>query len=159
MDFCKIDAMTAQSKIASIEKKISELLDFFSPSTTLDAKYQRLMELGQNLPHLPPELRSSANLVKGCQSELYIASSLTDGKIIFLAAADALISAGLAALIIRVYSNESPEIILTTPPLFLKTLGLLGSLSPSRSNGLAHIHQRMKIDALKYLSSDSFVKS
>ena len=136
----------------TIEKKIADILIFFSDFKTQEAKYQRLMELGRSLSPLPAQLKTPENLVQGCQSELYLASRLADGKMNFLASSDALISAGLVALLLRVYEGETPKVILTTPPLFLKDLGILGSLSPSRSNGLAHIHQRLKIDALKFLT-------
>jgi len=136
----------------SIEKKIESLKDSFSRLSP-EEKIQYLLKLGRSLPLLPDKLKIPTNKVAGCQSILYLASRLDDGKIIFCACADALLSAGLAALLISVYSDELPQTILNTPPNFLVDCGILSTLTPSRSNGLAHIHQRMKADALKFLVS------
>ncbi len=130
-------------KIAAIKRKFSSL----SPTE----KYQLLMEWGKNLAALPPEQLIEANEVRGCQSKLYLYSEFREGKIFFFSQSDALISAGLAALLIQAYNGESPETLLKRPPDFLHELGISTSLSPSRSNGLLHIHLRMKQDALKFL--------
>jgi cysteine desulfuration protein SufE len=133
-----------------MENKILKLKELFA-SLNGENKIRHLIELGRALPPFPVELKIKDNIVSGCQSMLYLSSRFENNKIYFEAFADALISQGLAALLISVYSGESPQAILKTPPVFLKELGLIGSLTPSRSNGLAHIHQRMKQDALKYL--------
>ena len=89
--------------------------------------------------------------VKGCQSTMYLYSQLIDGKVHFQSHTDALISAGLAALLLSVYNDESPHTILACPPRFLEEIGIGGILSPGRSNGLASLFQRMKQDALNFL--------
>lgn len=86
---------------------------------------------------------------------MYLRSFYDNGIIVFEAASDALISAGLAALLIQVYSNETPEAILKCPPTFLESTGLSASLTPSRANGLYSIHLRMKQDALKFFTQNS----
>ncbi|MBF8262427.1 MAG: putative sufE-like protein [Parachlamydiales bacterium] len=136
----------------SIEKRIDKIKEMFATSTP-EEKMIRLLDLGRSLPPYPGDQKTTPHLVPGCQSTLYLYSHLENGRVHFEACADALISAGLAALLIYVYSSESPEIILKTPPSFLANLGILDSLTPSRSNGLAHIHQRMKKDSLKFLLS------
>ena len=130
------------------EKKCEEIKKKFEP-LSLEQRYQTLMEMGRALPPFPEELKTPDRIVKGCQSILYLNGTLKDGKIYFEAHADALISAGLAALLIAAYSGETPETILKCPPTFISELGIATSLSPGRSNGLAHIHLRMKQDALK----------
>ena len=118
---------------------------------TSEQKYQTIIELGRALSPLPIEFKTPDRIVKGCQSALYLHSFLKDGQLFFNASSEALISAGLAALLIAVYSGESPETVLKRPPDFLAEIGIPSALSLSRSNGLAHIHLRMKQDALNCL--------
>lgn len=128
--------------------RIESLRKIFISTLSSEERYLRIIDLGRTLTGYPDKLRIPNLQVQGCQSILYLSSKFTDGKIFFEAHSDALISAGLAAILIFVYSGGSPEEILKTPPIFLNELGILGSLSPSRSNGLANIHLRMKRDAL-----------
>lgn len=137
--------------MSSIEKKIYFLKEQFVDCKTPDERYHKLIALGRAIPPYPDSLRIPSLQVPGCQSTLYLSSRIEEGKVFFEATSDALISAGLAAVLLWVYSGESPETILTTPPTFLAELAILGSLTPSRSNGLAHIHQRMKRDALQFI--------
>lgn len=142
--------MIRRGKIAfamteTFQKKCDEIKKIFAPLAT-EERYQHLMQMGRRLPPYPNSLKIPANIVAGCQSTLYLHSDFTDGKIFFQAHSDALISSGLAALLIFVYSGEPPEILLKHPPTFLTDLNL--SLTPARSNGLSHIHLRMKQLAL-----------
>lgn len=123
----------------------------FDGCVTAEQKYQKIIELGRQLPPYPAELKTPERLVKGCQSAMYLHSQLVDGKVQFRAFSEALISAGLAALLIAVYCDEPPETILTCPLHLLEELGIDGTLSPGRSNGLASLFQRMKKDALNFL--------
>lgn len=132
------------------EQKVSTIKKIFQP-LSLEERYAALIELGRKLPPFPHEYKTEQFLVRGCQSALYLHADYRAGKIYFTAHADALISAGLAAILIMAYSEQPPEIILTCPPDFLTELGIAASLSPNRSNGLAHIHLRMKQEALKAL--------
>lgn len=132
----------------TFQKKCLELKKKFT-SLSVEARYQELMEMGKNLPPFPHELKTSDHIVQGCQSILYLTLKFEGGKCFFEADADALISKGLAALLIAVYSGESPETILKCPPDFIGELGIGASLSPMRSNGLAQIYLRMKQEALK----------
>jgi sulfur transfer protein SufE len=134
-------------------EKSNEVKKFFPQNLQAEARYKALIDLGAGLPPLPAALKVPENLVSGCQSNLYLAARFNDGLVYFEAASDALISAGLAALLIKVYSGETPETILKQPPGFLSDLGIAATLSANRSNGLAHIHLRMKQEALKFLVS------
>ena len=91
------------------------------------------------------------NIVQGCQSVMYLRSHMKDGKVFFEVSSEALISAGLAALLVFVYSGEPPEAILKIPATYLQDLGIYASLTPGRSNGLSSLYLRMKQDALKFL--------
>ncbi len=130
-------------------KKQEQVRGLFSTCTTTDLKYQKLMELGKNLSPLPKEKKIPENLVTGCQSKMYLSTHLEGDKVIFFGESDALISAGLAAILIMVYSGELPETILKCPPTYLKDLGIDISLTPGRANGLYSLHLRMKQEALK----------
>ncbi len=132
-------------------EKQEAVKQLFADCTDAEAKYSRIIELGRKQPFLDPQFKIAENLVKGCQSTMYMVSNY-DGKVMsFAAESDALISAGLAVLLIKVYSGEKPEAILKCPPSYLEELGISHSLSPNRASGLYSLHLRMKQDALKAL--------
>ncbi len=131
--------------------KQQRVIDLFSCCSSAQLKYEKIIALGRMLPLYPAELKTSDRLVRGCQSEMYLDASFSEGKIHFKAFSEALISAGIAALLLAVYDDELPEVILGCPPRFLDELGIHGSLSPSRSNGLASLFLRMKQEALNFL--------
>jgi cysteine desulfuration protein SufE len=132
-------------------KKQDEIKKIFSTHNDSDEKYHKIIELGRLLPKMDEKFKTEENIVKGCQSVMYLRSHLENGKVLFEADSDALISLGLAAILIFIYSNETPETILKCPPSCLEELGLSSALSPSRANGLYSIHLKMKQDALKLL--------
>lgn len=129
------------------QKKLKEL---FANCTTEDLKYQKLIELGRQQDRLAPAEKIPENLVKGCQSTMYITSRLQNGRVIFASESDALMSAGLGVVLLKVYSDEPPETVLKCPPTFLEELGIGANLTASRANGLYSIHLRMKQEALKH---------
>ena len=90
------------------------------------------------------------HVVRGCQSTMYLYTYLENGKVRYFAHSEALISAGLAALLLAVYDEEMPEVILQCPPLFLEELGIPNVLSPGRANGLSSLFLKMKQDALRF---------
>lgn len=132
-------------------KKQKKILALFDQCPTAESRYQKIIELGRELAPLDPEAKIPENLVPGCQSTMYLRSYLKDDRVIFEAESDALISAGLAAILIEVYSGETAETILKCYPDYLDTLGIRASLTPNRANGLSNIYLRMKQDALKLL--------
>ena len=137
-------------------EKQEQVKAIFFACTTEEARYQKLMGLGRRLLPLSTSDKTEENLVSGCQSKMYLSNHLEGNKVIFHAESDALISAGLAAILIMVYSEELPETILKCPPVFLKDLGIDASLTPGRANGLYSIHLRMKQEALKlYMKQNS----
>ena len=147
--------MSERAEVVSCLKKQDSLVKMFEECVSLEARYEKIIEMGRTLPPYPQEFESQENLVEGCQSVMHLHSWIQDGKIHFLARSEALISAGLAALLIFVYSDEPLESLLTCPPRFLEQLNIPASLSPSRSNGLASLHRKMQSDALKFLLSRS----
>lgn len=135
--------------------KQERMKQLFAACPDEESKYRKIIELGRTQPHLDPIYKVPENIVKGCQSTMYMRASLDDGKVFFEGESDALISSGLAQILIQVYSGESPEVILKCPPSYLEELGISASLTPNRANGLYSIHLRMKQDALKLLIEES----
>jgi cysteine desulfuration protein SufE len=129
-----------------------KLIENFLHFPSLDEKYEKIIDMGRGLSPLTPEARVEKNLVQGCQSILYLETSYKDGLIYFNADSEALISKGLAALLIYVYSGKPPEILFKEPPHFLKEIGLHQALSPTRSNGLSSLYRKMQQEALKIIS-------
>lgn len=132
-------------------EKQQKIKDLFLSCPTDEAKYEKVIEMGRHHPPLDEAHKKPENLVKGCQSQMYIHSYWLNDTIIFETDSDALISAGLAALLVQVYSGEAPEAILKCPPSYLDEIGISSSLTPNRASGLYSMHLRMKQDALKML--------
>jgi cysteine desulfuration protein SufE len=136
----------------SLEEKIAAVKKLFPATATPEERYAVLMEMGRRLSPLSSEHKTEENRVSGCQSLLYLHTRIENGKIFFEAASDALISAGLAAILLFVYNGEAPETLLKHSPTFLSETRIAASLSPNRSNGLSNIHLKMKQKALKVLA-------
>ena len=113
-------------------------------------KYSLLIELGNELTPIDPKYKVESNLIRGCQSRVWLHQEFTNGKITFEAESDALIVKGLVALLLKIYSNRTPHEILTSEPRFIDEIGLRQHLSPTRSNGLLAMVKQMKLYALAY---------
>lgn len=135
--------------IQDIQARIIKEFSLFEDWTD---KYKYIIKLGSKLEELPEEDHIDENLVKGCQSQVWLTAKMDDEKLVFKADSDAAITKGLVALMIRVYSNQSPDDILLNNPDFLKNIGLAEHLSPTRANGLASMVKQMKIYAMAYKS-------
>lgn len=138
----------------TLYEKIEKLKKDFASFSDPQEKYLKIMEMGKQLPPLDPQFQIDTYRVQGCQSTSYLYTTFNEGKVAIHASSDALISAGLLALLIAVYSDETPTAILESPPTFLIDLGLEDSLSPSRANGFADALLRLKKKALEYLVSE-----
>ncbi len=132
-------------------KKQEKIKQVFTPLSTPEEGYQKIISLGQQISKLDQKYLIPENLVAGCQSRLYLRSHFDQERVYFQIYSDALISAGLAALLLEVYSGEPPKAILKCPPNFLKDLKIFASITPNRSNGLTNVFNRMKQQALFYL--------
>jgi len=137
--------------IQTCEKKQQSLKDLFLSIDSIDAKYEKIMEMGKNLNPLDPADKTEENKVAGCQSTMYLKSSFNGSSVHFLAESNALISSGLAALLLAVFDQEDPETILKCPPHFLEEIGITSLISPNRANGLFSLHLLMKQRALAFL--------
>ncbi len=135
----------------NIEEKQIEIIDEFSSFSDWMEKYEYIIELGKDLPLIVEEYKVEENLIKGCQSKVWLHAKMSDeGKLLFTADSDAIITKGLVALVIRVLSEENPEVISNADLHFVKDIGLQEHLSPTRSNGLASMIKQMKMYAFAY---------
>jgi len=131
-------------------QKQAAIKAIFAACSTPEARYQKIIELGQKLPPFNPSARTPANLVPGCQSIMYLEATLKDSVLILNADSEALISKGLAALLIMAYSGETPSTMAHCPPSFIQEIGLQSGLSPARSSGLASLYHKMRQIALSH---------
>ena len=141
--------------MTTIQEKILKIKNFFSNSQTPDQTYETIMDLGKQLPSLSEEYKIEDNRIHSCQSTTYIHNSYKNGLLFFEADSDALISKGLAFLLISVYNGEKPLTILKTQPIYLKELGISDLLSPNRATGMNDMFKRIQKDALKYLVDEN----
>lgn len=136
----------------TIEEKQDRIIRQFELLGDWPERYKYIIKLGQKLDPLDEKYKVEENLVRGCQSQVWLHTELQDGKIIFKADSDAAITKGLVALMVQFYSGEKPDNILNTNPDFIKKIGMQDHLSPTRSNGLASMVKQMKIYAMAYKS-------
>lgn len=136
----------------TIQEKQQEIIDEFSIYDDWVDKYEYIIELGKSVPSLAPELKTTERIIEGCQSNVWLATAVKDGKMQFSADSDAIITKGIIGLLIQVYNNESPADILQSELFFIKEIGLAEHLSPTRANGLLSMVKRMKTEALQSLT-------
>ncbi len=127
-----------------------EIIDEFSLFDDWMDKYQYLIDLGRKLPIIDDKHKTEEFLIKGCQSQVWVFAELKEGKVVFTADSDAIITKGIISLLIRVLSNQTPQDILDSDLHFIDTIGLKENLSPTRSNGLLAMIKQMKMYALAF---------
>jgi cysteine desulfuration protein SufE len=136
--------------IEAIEKEIIEEFELFGDDW--EARYEYLIDLGKSLPLVAQADKSDQLLIKGCQSKLWLKSFFDGNKVTYVADSDAIITKGIAAIMVRVLSNHSPAEIVNANLGFINIIGLKEHLSPTRANGLVSLIKQMKFDALAYQS-------
>lgn len=134
----------------TIEAIQEELIDEFSMFDDWMQRYEYMIELGKSLPLIDENLKTDDKLIKGCQSKVWLNSEMKNGKIIFTADSDAIITKGIIAVLVRVFSNQKPQAILDANTDFVDEIGLKEHLSPTRANGLVSMIKQMKMYALAY---------
>lgn len=132
----------------SIEERQQEVIEELCLSDDWMDRYQMIIDMGQDLPPMAQEAKVEENLIKGCQSKVWLTADQEEGKVLFSADSDAIITKGIVSMMIRVLSGASPEEILETDLHFIKDVGLQEHLSPTRSNGLAAMVKQMRMYAL-----------
>ena len=139
-----------QNRKMTINEIQDEIIEEFSEFTEWMDKYQMLIDLGNDLDGLDAEYKNEQNLIDGCQSRVWLQCDIKDGKLVFTADSDALITKGIIALLIRVVSGHTPKEILDTDLYFIERIGLHQHLSPTRSNGLLSMVKKIKAYALAF---------
>lgn len=132
----------------SIKDKEIEIIEEFAMFEDWMEKYEYIIELGKDLPLISEDEKVEENLIKGCQSKVWVNAIVNNGHIHFSADSDAIITKGIIALLIRVLNDESAENILKAELSFIKEIGLQEHLSPTRANGLVGMVKRIKELAL-----------
>ena len=133
--------------INEIENEIIEEFEIFGDDW--EAKYEHLIDLGKSLPKIKDELKIDENIIKGCQSRVWLHAESLNGQIAYTADSDAIITKGMVALMIRVLSNQPANEIVNADLGFIKRIGLMEHLSPTRANGLVSMIKKMKEEAFK----------
>lgn len=136
----------------TIEEKQDRIIRQFNLLGDWPERYKYIIKLGQKLDPIDEDKKVDENLVRGCQSQVWLVTDLENDKVNFYADSDAAITKGLVALLVQFYSGETPDVILNTNPAFIKQIGMEDHLSPTRSNGLASMVKQMKIYAMAYKS-------
>ena len=134
----------------SIKEIQEEIIEEFAMFDDWMQKYDYLIELSKDIPLISEEYRLNENLIKGCQSKDWLHATEIDGKVIYTADSDAIITKGIAALLIRVLSEQKAEDILENEMYFIDAIGLKEHLSMTRSNGLVSMIKQMKFYALAF---------
>lgn len=133
---------------AEIQDEIIEEFNFLGEDR--EAMIEYIMELGENLAAMDDSAKTEENIVKGCQSKVWLDSSFENGKIHFAADSNTAITKGLISLLIRILNEKSPEEILNTELYFIDKIGMSSLIGSQRSNGFASMIKKMKLFALAY---------
>ena len=133
--------------IKEIQKEIIEDFEMFGDWTD---RYEHIIELGKTLPLIKEEDKSDDLLIKGCQSRVWLKADYKDGKMVLTADSDAIITKGIIAILIRAFSNQTPEDVVNSDMNFIDEIGLKEHLSPTRANGLVSMMKQIKMYALAY---------
>lgn len=129
----------------SIAQKQEEIIEEFGMFEEWMEKYEHIIELGKELTPIDPKYKTDEYIIKGCQSKVWLHGDLDEnGKLVFTADSDAIITKGLVALMVRILSHESPEDVVSSDLHFVNEIGLHDHLSPTRSNGLVAMIKQMK---------------
>lgn len=128
----------------------NEIIEEFSMFEDWEERYQYMIDLGKDLPLIADQYKTDSNIIKGCQSKVWVHAELKDDKICFTADSDAIITKGIIAILIRVFSNQKPKDIIEADTDFIEKIGLKEHLSPTRANGLVSMIKQLKMYAIAY---------
>lgn len=134
----------------TIKEIQEEIIDEFGMFEDWMQRYEYIIEMGKSLPLIQEEFKTNDNLIRGCQSKVWLHADYKDGTIDFTADSDAILTKGIIALLLRVYSGKKPKEILDSEPYFIDDIGLKEHLSPTRANGLTSMVKQLKLYALAF---------
>lgn len=134
----------------SIAEIQEEIIDEFSMFDDWIQRYEYMISLGKSLPLIDQSYKTDDYLIKGCQSKVWVHASLDGDRLFFKADSDAIITKGIIAILIRVFSNQKPEDIIEAETSFIDEIGLKEHLSPTRANGLLSMIKQIKLYAIAF---------
>jgi cysteine desulfuration protein SufE len=137
----------------TIENAQKDIIDNFLFFDDWTQKYEYIIELSKDLEFMSENLKSEDNLIKGCQSKVWLHAEMINGKINFLADSEAIITKGIISILLSVFNNRKPQEILDSDMGFIEKIGLKEHLSPNRANGLSSMYKQIKFYALAFSKS------
>ncbi|SOE24098.1 Cysteine desulfuration protein SufE [Spirosomataceae bacterium TFI 002] len=138
----------------TIDEKQEEIIEDFDLFDDWEGKYEYIIDLGKKLPGIADEFKTEENIIKGCQSVVWLRAYMDGGKVFFEGDSEAIIVKGLVSMLLNVFSGHEPKEILNSEPYFIAKVGLASHLAQTRSNGLASMVKQMKTYALAYSSHE-----
>ncbi|MEY4835417.1 MAG: Cysteine desulfuration protein SufE [Bacteroidota bacterium] len=142
----------------NIKEIQNEIVSEFSMFDDWMERYEYIIELGKGLPIIEEQFKTEDNIIKGCQSKVWVHAEEKDGKVVFSADSDAILTKGIIAILIRAFSNQTPAAILEANTDFVDEIGLKEHLSATRANGLVSMIKKIKMYALAFNSLNSLNK-
>lgn len=140
--------------MASIQDIQQDIIDEFDMFEEWMGKYEHIIDLGKSLPLIEEQFKTEYNLIKGCQSRVWLHAQHKDGKVIYTADSDAIMTKGIIALLVRAFSEQKAQDIVEADTDFINQIGLKEQLSPTRANGLVSMVKQMKLYALAFQSQN-----
>ena len=137
----------------TIENAQKDIIDNFLFFEDWTQKYEYIIELSKDLEFMNENLKNEDNLIKGCQSKVWLHAEMINGKINFLADSEAIITKGIISILLNVFNNRKPQEILDSDMDFIEKIGLKEHLSPNRANGLSSMYKQIKFYALAFSKS------
>ena len=137
----------------TIENAQNDIIDNFLFFEDWTQKYEYIIELSKDLEFMNENLKNEDNLIKGCQSKVWLHAEMINGKINFLADSEAIITKGIISILLNVFNNRKPQEILDSDMDFIEKIGLKEHLSPNRANGLSSMYKQIKFYALAFSKS------
>ena len=134
----------------TISEAQKEIVQEFSMFDDWMQRYEYMIELGKSLPLIDLQYKNEDYIIKGCQSKVWVHADLEDNKLVFTADSDAIITKGIIAILIRIFSHQHPDAILEANIDFIDKIGLKEHLSPSRANGLVSMIKQLKMYAIAF---------
>lgn len=134
----------------TIQNIQENIIDEFSMFDDWMQRYEYMIELGKSLPLIEEQYKTDDNLIKGCQSRVWVHAELDEDKLVFTADSDAIITKGIIAILVRAFSNQKPQDIIDADVEFIDEIGLKEHLSPTRANGLVSMIKQLKLYAVAY---------
>ena len=134
----------------TIKEKQQEIVEAFDFMDDWEQKYEYIIDLGKELEGLPEDKKTETNLIKGCQSKVWLDASFNDGKLYFKADSDGILPKGIISLLVSIYSGHTTQEILDSDFQFIEQIGLQEFLSPSRANGLMAMTKQLKFYAVAF---------